>query len=149
MGLLQIDLHAQACQVFLESLQGSGSPAPFRVMATDGDDNIISEPRIVDRLIHALGRLAANAVKGPIHLVQVDIGCQRAEYAANNVAKRSVDFFVRLSREQLRPTYGQGFRGAPLQTDTEESRPQTIRAGGSRAQVTQTTSEGSRSEEEI
>ena len=71
------------------------------------------------------------------------------DHAPNNVAKRSVDFFVRLSREQLRPTYGQGFRGAPLQTDTEESRPQTIRAGGSRAQVTQITSEVSRSEEEI
>jgi hypothetical protein len=61
--------------------------------------------------------------------------------APNNVAKRSVEFFVRLSREELRPTYGQGFRGAPLRTDTEESRPQTTRAGGSRAKVTQTPSE--------
>lgn len=74
------------------------------------------------------------------------LGCA---HAANNVAKRSVEFFVRLSREQLRPTYGQGFRGAPLQTDTEEPRPQPIRPGGSRAQVTQTTRKVSRSEEEI
>jgi hypothetical protein len=70
-------------------------------------------------------------------------------YAANNVAKRSIEFFIRLAREQLRPTYGQGFRGAPLRTDTEEPRPQTIRAGGARAKITQTTSEVSRSEEEI
>jgi hypothetical protein len=72
-----------------------------------------------------------------------------ALYAPNNVAKRSVEFVVRLAREQLRPTYGQGFRGAPLQTDTEEHRPQTIRPGGSRAKVTQSTSKVSRSEEEI
>jgi hypothetical protein len=71
------------------------------------------------------------------------------EYAPSNVAKRPLEFFIRLAREQLRPTYGQGFRGAPLQTDTEEYRPQTIRAGGSRAQVTPPTSEVSRSEEEV
>ena len=70
-------------------------------------------------------------------------------HAPNNVAKRPLEFFIRLAREQLRPTYGQGFRGAPLQTDTEEYRPQTIRAGGSRAKVTPTPSEVSRSEEEV
>ncbi len=82
-------------------------------------------------------------------IVQEEIKQQRPEHAANNVAKRPLEFFIRLAREQLRPTYGQGFRGAPLQTDTEESRPQTIRAGGSRAKVTQPTSEVSRSEEEV
>ena len=69
--------------------------------------------------------------------------------AANNVAKRPLAFFIRLAREQLRPTYGQGFRGAPLQADTEDPRPQTIRPGGARAKVTQPTSEVSRSEEEV
>ena len=74
--------------------------------------------------------------------MQEYIAQHRGAHAANNVAKRSLEFFVRLAREQLRPTYGQGFRGAPLQTDTEEHRPQTIRPGGSRAKVTQSTSEG-------
>jgi hypothetical protein len=81
--------------------------------------------------------------------VQEEIEQQRPEYAANNVAKRPLEFFIRLPREQLRPTYGQGFHGAPLQTDTEESCPQTIRAGGARAKIIQPTSEVSRSEEEI
>ena len=72
-----------------------------------------------------------------------------SRYAPNNVAKRSIEFFVRLSREQLRPTYGQGFRGAPLQTDTEVSHPQTSHSGGVRAKVKQTTSEVSRSEEHV
>jgi hypothetical protein len=62
-------------------------------------------------------------------------------HAPNNVAKRPLEFFIRLAREQLRPTYGQGFQGAPLQPDTEASRPQTIHAGGSRAKITQPTSE--------
>ena len=74
---------------------------------------------------------------------------RRHSYAPNNVAKRPLEFFIRLAREQLRPTYGQGFRGAPLRTDTEESRPQRIRAGGARAKTTQPTSEVSRSEEEV
>ena len=60
-----------------------------------------------------------------VKLIKEQSGQQRGERAPNNVAKRSVEFFVRLAREQLRPTYGQGFRGAPLQTDTEEPRPQT------------------------
>jgi hypothetical protein len=30
---------------------------------------------IVDRLVVAFGRLATDRVKGPIDLVQVDIGC--------------------------------------------------------------------------
>jgi hypothetical protein len=82
-------------------------------------------------------------------IMQKEITQHGAEHAANNVAKRSIEFFVRLSRDQLRPTYGQGFRGAPLQTDTKESRLQTIRAGGSRAKTKQTTSEIPRSEEEV
>ena len=81
--------------------------------------------------------------------MQEDITQHRGTHAPNNVAKRPLEFFIRLPREQLRPTYGQGFRGAPLQTDTEEYRPQTIRAGGSRATATQTTSEVSRGEEEV
>ena len=77
------------------------------------------------------------------------MGPQWPSYAANNVAKRPLEFFIRLAREQLRPTYGQGFRGAPLQTDTGELHPQTIRAGGSRAKVIQSKSEVSRSEKKI
>lgn len=74
---------------------------------------------------------------------------QPGPHAANNVAKRPLEFFIRLPRGQLRPTYGQGFRGAPLQTDTEEHGPQTIRSGGARAKITHPPSEVSRSEEEI
>src|SRR5262249_43706822 len=86
------------------------------------------------------------AVQG---IVQEEIQEQRSGYAANNVAKRSVEFFIRLSRDRLRPTYGQGFRGAPLRTDTEEYHPQTTRAGGSRAKLTPPTRKGARSEEEL
>ena len=78
-GLLRVHLHAQAAKVFAEPLQGPRGPAPFRVVATDGDNDIISEPMIIHGLIGSLGRLAADRVKGPVHLIQVDIGCQRAE----------------------------------------------------------------------
>ena len=81
--------------------------------------------------------------------MKVYISKERTDHAPNNVAKRPLEFFIRLAREQLRPTYGQGFRGAPLQTDIEEHGPQTIRPGGARAKVTQSTREVSRSEEEV
>jgi hypothetical protein len=64
--------------MFLEPLQGSCGPAPFRMMAANGDDDIIGKAMIIHGLVGSLGRLAANAVKDPIHLSQVDIGCQWA-----------------------------------------------------------------------
>jgi hypothetical protein len=46
--------------------------------------------------------------------MQVDIRQHRAKYASNNSAKLPLEFSVTLSREELRPSYGEGFRGAPL-----------------------------------
>jgi len=65
--------------MLLEPLQGPLGPAPFGVVSTNGDNDIIGEPMIIHGLIGTLGCLAADAVKGPIHLIQVDVGCQRAE----------------------------------------------------------------------
>src|SRR5215210_5057340 len=65
--------------MLLEPLQGSCRPAPFTVVATDGDYDIIGEPMVIHGLIGSLGGLAAYRVKGPIHLIQIDIGRQRAE----------------------------------------------------------------------
>jgi hypothetical protein len=35
-------------------------------------------------------------------------------YSTNNVAKTVIDFSVAIPRERLRPNYGDGFKGAPL-----------------------------------
>jgi len=47
----------------------------------------------------------------------------RGRYAAgwaadtfNNVAKTVIEFLITISRDRLRPQYGDGFRGAPLAT---------------------------------
>jgi len=50
------------------------------------------------------------------HEVQVDIGENRRNHAFNNVAKTVIEFLITISRERLRPQYGDGFRGAPLAT---------------------------------
>src|SRR5262249_26170030 len=65
--------------MLLESLQGPLGPASFGVVSTNGDNDIIGEPMIIHGLVRTLGCLAADAVKGPAPLIQVDIGCQRAE----------------------------------------------------------------------
>ncbi|MBK7919357.1 MAG: hypothetical protein IPJ94_24475 [Chloroflexi bacterium] len=36
------------------------------------------------------------------------------DYTTNNVAKKVIEFSITVPREQLRPNYGDGFRGAPL-----------------------------------
>jgi hypothetical protein len=41
-------------------------------------------------------------------------GAGWGDYASNNSAKLPIEFSVTLSREGLRPSYGEGFRGAPL-----------------------------------
>jgi hypothetical protein len=40
-----------------------------------------------------------------------------SHYAPNNIAKRVLDFSTTVSRERLRPQYGDGFAGAPLEQD--------------------------------
>jgi hypothetical protein len=52
--------------------------------------------------------------------MQIDVSQQGAHYAANNVAKRVLDFSITVSRERLRPQYGDGFAGAPLAQDRGE-----------------------------
>src|SRR6185369_16590807 len=86
--------------MLLEPLQGPCGPAPFAIVATDGDHDSIGEPMIIHGLIGTLGGLAANRVKGPIHLIQIDIGCQRAVHAANNVANFSSREAVRTGQDQ-------------------------------------------------
>src|SRR5260370_449360 len=79
---LLVQFHAKGRELFLESLQGSFSPAAFSVVSADGDDNIIGEPMIVHCLVGPLYRLATYRVKGPIQLVQIDIRSQGAERAS-------------------------------------------------------------------
>ena len=79
---LLVQFHAERRELLMESLQGSFSPASFGVVTADGDDNIIGEPMIVHCLVRSLCRLTANCVKGPVHLVQIDIRGQRTERAS-------------------------------------------------------------------
>ena len=80
-GFLLVQLDPDRSELFLESLKGPFGPAPFTVVAIDGDDNIVSESMIVHCLIGSLRRFAADGVEGPIGLVQVDIRRQRTERA--------------------------------------------------------------------
>src|ERR1019366_3075300 len=79
LGFLLVQLDAKRRELLMEPLQGSFSPASFCVVAADGNDNIIGEPVIVHCLVGPFCRLAANRVKGPVQLVQVDIRGQWTE----------------------------------------------------------------------
>ena len=45
-----------------------------------------------------------------------NIGSEWGEYTSYNVANILVEFSTSIPRTQLRPSYGEGFLGAPLQT---------------------------------
>ena len=64
--------------------------------------------------------------------MKVHIGEGGAPHPSYNIAKRPLEFSTRIPREQLRASYGQGFRGAPLQSDTRAGRSSQSRPGGHR-----------------
>jgi hypothetical protein len=49
-----------------------------------------------------------------LHAVQGNVGEEWRDYPSPNVAKKMQEFTLMLPREQLRPSYGDGFGGAPL-----------------------------------
>src|SRR2546425_11216629 len=59
LGFLLVQFDTERCELFLEPLQGAFGPAPFCVVSTDGDEDIISESMIVHCLVGSLCRLAA------------------------------------------------------------------------------------------
>jgi len=70
--------------------------------------------------------------------VQSNVGQQGGAQSSYNIAKRLLEFVVTIPREHLRAGYGQGFRGAPLPSDTEAGRSPQGRPGGHRG-TTRTT----------
>jgi hypothetical protein len=49
------------------------------------------------------------------YVVEIDVGQQRRSDASGNVANRLPEFSITIPRKWLRPAYGEGFQGAPLQ----------------------------------
>jgi len=77
--------------------------------------------------------------------MQVDVRQQRGDNAASNVANFPVEFAAVVSRERLRPRYGDGFAGAPLTIWSFPTASCGDEPGGERARVQfQTTSGGTR-----
>jgi hypothetical protein len=58
-----------------------------------------------------------------IQLMEVDIGEERGAYTPSKVANILLEFSTSIPRTQLRPRYGEGFLGAPLQVSTRRDHP--------------------------
>ncbi len=72
-----------------------------------------------------------------------------AQHASYNIAKQPLEFSADIPRERLHASYGQGFRGAPLQPDTVPARPQAVRPGGHRGKTKRTKREDSGGAEHV
>jgi hypothetical protein len=68
--------------------QGQQDWSPYTIPFTQsgptahGDDHIVRKPMIVYGFVGPLLRLLANFIESPVHVVEVDVGCQRAEGAS-------------------------------------------------------------------
>src|SRR5262252_4308052 len=65
-------------------------------------------------------------------IVEVDIGKERREYTSYKVANLPIEFSTSIPRTQLRPGYGDGFLGAPLQRVPPHESPSPRAQGGQR-----------------
>src|SRR6266446_376012 len=63
---------------------------------------------------------------------EVYVGEQGAHYTSYKVANILVEFSTSIPRTQLRPGYGDGFLGAPLQIGQRPERPRSQQRGGRR-----------------
>ena len=64
----------------------------------------------------ACGISLTDSLKFLVEFVEIDV-CQDGTYnSSNNIAKNVIDFSIAIPRERLRPNYGDGFKGAPLDT---------------------------------
>jgi hypothetical protein len=52
--------------------------------------------------------------KQAFHSIQCDVRQQWTDLSPYNVTKNVIDFSIAIPRERLRPNYGSGFGGAPL-----------------------------------
>src|SRR5262249_42873309 len=64
--------------------------------------------------------------------VQRDVRQQRRRYTSYKVANMLVEFSTSIPRTQLRPGYGDGFLGAPLQSMLSHESPSPQGQGGQR-----------------
>src|SRR5206468_5141751 len=83
------------------------------------------------------------------HVMQEYIAQHGREDPSYNIAKRSLEFLTTIPRERLRASYGQGFRGAPLQSDTGAGRSPQGRPGGRRGTTRTTPKKNRRGPREI
>jgi hypothetical protein len=65
-------------------------------------------------------------------MVQHEVGQEGRDYTSYKVANMLVEFSTSIPRTQLRPSYGDGFLGAPLQTRQALENPAPREQGGRR-----------------
>jgi hypothetical protein len=58
-----------------------------------------------------------------IHPMQGNQGQQRRNYTPNKVAQSLLEFSTSIPRNELRPSYGEGFLGAPIQIGMHRQAP--------------------------
>ena len=84
-----------------------------------------------------LGHVLKPGVKD---LMQEQVGQQWCRYTPNKVAKSLLEFSTSIARNQLRPSYGDGFLGAPIQIGLRQQTPTPPAQGDARGSSKPSTS---------
>ena len=76
---LRVQLYPEGFELLLKAVHGPFGPAALRVVPAHGDHDIVRKPVVVHGLVLSLCRFLANLIKYPVHIVEIDVGRQRAE----------------------------------------------------------------------
>src|SRR2546427_755279 len=97
LGFLPVQLDAKQRELFLKPLQSPFGPAPFGVVSADGDDHIIGEPMIVDRLVVPFRRFAANRIEVDWFFDAIRRKTAEGDYEAINYHRFADDVVITVS----------------------------------------------------
>ena len=110
-----IDGHLEGRQFLPETrLDGLEEPIMLRI-GVHQNHEIVSKPGIFEVGVGPTAGDLFGPLQHPIHCSEIQIPEERREYTSYKVANFLVEFSTSIPRTQLRPGYGDGFLGAPLQ----------------------------------
>jgi len=120
---------------FLHALLHAGFALTFQPLFRGaGDDAVVGIPDHVH--LAAIGCLAGwlgeLLLEPAFKTIQCEVGQDWGGYTSYKVANMLVEFATSMPRTQLRPSYGDGFLGAPLQTRQALEHPAPREQGGRR-----------------
>src|SRR5262249_26518298 len=131
-AFLLIDSHLEGCQLLPEAFVHSLKEPIVLRLGLHQDHEISREPGLVEGGRGTTAGDLFRLLQHPLHRGEIQMTEERREYTPYKVANPLLEFSTSIPRTQLRPSYGEGFLGAPLQLGTRRDPPMPLGQGDDR-----------------